>query len=795
VLRDEEAGIMEVIRYVVVVHGIGEQRQNETVISVVSRCAEARRALPKGESYDVLTLGMACSQTGKAGANATAPWLEFRGIPQEPSPSEDTRALGELKAPFLGEKSQSGENLRFVDLHWADLLQADIADVGQTPEVWSDGLLGRLKRKNEQLDAEGQTQKPGWFQRFRATPPDPRRAPSWAIEILRILKETITLLRRFTTLRAQKLDEMIFTKFLGDVQLYGEYAYCRGQAVRRFHELIARIEKRHDEEEKRREQASGKSPREARYTIVAHSLGSIMSFDALLYAHARPEVLVGTAADAPGLPFPGHLREEDPREREKRAQDVQAFREAKDRLAMLTREHGIESEEVRAAWQAMKRDDRFRFLDTSWLERVDSFVTLGSPIDKFLVLWWLNYKHLLRPAQWMDPGWIKLRKIRKIRLFNYADEQDPVGHHLDVAATAPAVQEVFAIEEDKVYNRSAVPGLAHTSYWKDLPLFKRIVYLAIDGGGKKDAKAPIVRWFDAPTYQKALTYAYYVIPYAVLALHFFTFTWAMYSQSWHGRTIASVLFFGTFLLGRRLIDLSLWWRQVLKAKKCQGGSGYAEKERAGTRFRWRLGILCLLYLGLAGISFGTVLHVWPDLVPFPRLGFIGLIFSLSLIVWWLLFMDHQTAWRSKHGAEDSATPVMDLNEGALPIEIAASLMLAAAWGGGFLLTRDIPHLAQLPEVLVKTLTTLSVGSDLAARIGARMDEIFMNLASLFSLAAVVFSYTGLRFLQIRSMVRGKGSEQTPDFVRYAEEVMPLAPTPVSQGRPPVTPVADPLPQS
>lgn len=782
---------MAAIRYVVVVHGIGEQRQNETVISVVSRCAEARRNLKKRESYDVLTLGMACSQTGKAGAGATAPWLELRGIPQEAHPPAGSAAWQELEAPFLGEQSRRGDNLRFVDLHWADLLQADIKDVGQSPEVWSDGLLGRLKRKNAQIDGEGSAPLRGWFRKLKPAP-DPRRVPSWAIEILRILKETVTLLRRFTAWRAQTLDETVFTKFLGDVQLYGEYAYCRGQAVRRFHDMMARIEQRHEreedaQEERARQEQRAFKRREARYTIVAHSLGSIMSLDALLYAHAKPAVLLGTTPDdAPGLPFPGHLlREENALGSESCEAESQIFRERKDHLLRLIADHGEQSPELRKAWEAMKGEEMFRFLDTSWLERVDTFVTLGSPIDKFLVLWWLNYKHLLTPERWMDPSFHAYRRGRKIRFFNYADEQDPVGHHLDIAATAPAVQEVFAIEEDKVFNRCAVPGVAHTSYWKDLPLFKRIVHLAIDGGSVNDGKAP-VQWFDARTYQKGLTYAYYVIPYAVLALHFFALSWAVYSQSWHGRTVASVLFLSTFLLGRRLIDLSLWWRQVLNAKQCDEDLGSSERKRAGARFRWRLGFLCCLYLGLAGIFFSISYAS----LPVPRLSYIGLISGLSLFAWWLLFLDHQSAWKSKGGLDDSATPVMDLNQGTFPLQLAALCLLGGALGGGFLLASVLPPLSDLPGLVASGIKMLPSPESLVRRITERAGDIASILTYLFSLAAIVFSYTWLRFHHIRWLVRG--NPYKPDFAAYARDTGPTVASSGPLSAPPGIPVTTPL---
>ena len=45
------------VTYVIVVHGMGEQRKNETVINVINRFAEARRCAGKDDKRDVLTLG------------------------------------------------------------------------------------------------------------------------------------------------------------------------------------------------------------------------------------------------------------------------------------------------------------------------------------------------------------------------------------------------------------------------------------------------------------------------------------------------------------------------------------------------------------------------------------------------------------------------------------------------------------------------------------------------------------------------------------------------------------------
>lgn len=78
------------VTYVVVVHGIGEQRKNETAIAVVNRFAEARRDASEDDQRDVLTLGAVSRQTGTTMdpgclARDEQPWMEFEGIPSATS--------------------------------------------------------------------------------------------------------------------------------------------------------------------------------------------------------------------------------------------------------------------------------------------------------------------------------------------------------------------------------------------------------------------------------------------------------------------------------------------------------------------------------------------------------------------------------------------------------------------------------------------------------------------------------------------------------------------------------------
>jgi len=525
------------VRYVVVVHGIGEQRKNETVLAVVDRFAEARRGLM--EAQGALTLGAADSQTGKqrlAGGcrhpyppNAFAPWLEFEAIPEQPA---DPASL----PPFLGEAARSGDNLRFADMWWADVMQEDFPDVGQTAEIWTKGLLGRLQRKR----------------------PPP---PAWTTAMLGRLEELIVLVRKLLALRAKELEETVFSRFLGDVQLYGEYAHCRGRAVRRFHRLIARIEAAHEAEwRERNPRRPYREEHKPHYTVIAHSLGSVMSMDALLYAHARLDLRRAVQAAGLGLPFPAYAAPSD----------------------------------------LEKGDPKVPVFDTGWVTRVDSFVTLGSPIDKYLALWWLNYRYLNVPGRWMDPELAKLRTdpAHRIRHYNYADEQDPVGHNLDLAATAPAFRTVFATAEDRVFNRYAIPGAAHVRYWNDSELFAWILQEAVDGGGSR----PAPRWFDPGIYRRALRINYLAPTLALAAALFFSASWGVWSRSWHGTVLAGALLVLAARIGLPLMRLMVWWRQIARLKwKCPEFA--AQRRKAGRRFLQEVALLRPTLAAIAVLAF------------------------------------------------------------------------------------------------------------------------------------------------------------------------------------------------
>lgn len=499
------------VRYVIAVHGIGDQRKNETVLDVINRFAEIRRGVTKRQKGDPLTLGVLSSQTANINplTGKPWPWIEFEGIPRTPP------APGAKLPPFLGRHviNSDGDNIRFVDIHWAKIMRDQFPEVGQDVASWSSSLIERLKNN-----------------------PD---CPKWALRLLTIMRKAVSLVQKVMNLKFPSLAVKIFNDFLGDVQLYGEYGPCRGQGVRKFHELMGEAQAAHNLEQAERKKM-GKTPKEARYTIIAHSLGTIMSLDALLYACADPARGLNQ-----GPHFEGYLKEKE------------------------------------------KQDP----LDSTkeWITNVDSFVTLGSPIDKYLVVWWLNYEYLIQDSWIIMPK--RDDKEHKIRHFNYSDEQDPVGGELDVASTAPAIDRLFRNEKDVVFTRYPIPAVAHVEYWNDLPLFKEILDRAVDSAAQETERSKGLKIFKLSAYLHALRVNYFYIPLFFWLVLTFSLTVAFNKDSLSKTLTSGAVFLGVLYIGRLLFHFIIEGRQVIISK-------VKSHSRARTMATF---ILPLIYLFLAGV--------------------------------------------------------------------------------------------------------------------------------------------------------------------------------------------------
>lgn len=465
-----ESGTPRPRHYIIVVHGIGEQRHNETTVEVVNRFATARAKPTPEFPYAALLPGTlsSLSMRRKGGGQG---WSEFEGIPVEPR---------SVSAAFDGTRATitAGKNFRFVDMRWADILQEHHRVFSSSTKQWTGSLLARLQ------------------------PPftPPKWSTPWVLPLLGEIKQTLLPIQGLLKRYSDEIEKTVFQDVIGDIHLYGDYARTRGQAVRRFHTVMDEIHLRDYVQWCRFERTSAAEDYvPPLYTIIAHSLGSVLSYDALVYAFAKESIRDGTDRHESGcLPFPGYTEREDSDQdawlgllaelmRDPRRSDLpraaKNWADFSQCYSQFGQCHG-------ANMPNMNGSPIYREIPLLlWRNHVKNFITLGSPIDKFHTLWHHNYRHMglshhsFSPA-WSD-NWLDDSLRHRITHYNLCDEQDPVGHHLDTTLECPNYSKVFNTSipvacRDVVFRRYSVPGMAHVQYWKDQALFDRVISEVID---------------------------------------------------------------------------------------------------------------------------------------------------------------------------------------------------------------------------------------------------------------------------------------------------------------------------
>ena len=145
-------------------------------------------------------------------------------------------------------------------------------------------------------------------------------------------------------------------------------------------------------------------------------------------------------------------------------------------------------------------------VDSSWINYVRGYMTIGSPIDKHIVLWpklWLNLSQGEKLKSHLDDsggvvfeeaGKMRLKLQQQIKWRNYYDYGDPIGFKLETAVELLSENECKAFEfvtkdHDFGFSRYWLPGKAHNDYWQDPQVFGHFIEDVVLPTGK--AKPPV----------------------------------------------------------------------------------------------------------------------------------------------------------------------------------------------------------------------------------------------------------------------------------------------------------------
>ena len=169
--------------------------------------------------------------------------------------------------------------------------------------------------------------------------------------------------------------------------------------------------------------------------------------------------------------------------------------------------------------------------DDKWINLLKGYMTIGSPLNKHIVMW---------PRLWegLQPASGRKRS-HPIRWRNYYDFGDPIGFDLEITRdwmlengwlptknTEGSQIFEFAKEYDYGFTRYPFPGEAHNDYWKDDQVFGHFIddVICREANAKKPATIPwtvLISWFLPYIICLALLTAGVYILYNTLAAVFF----------------------------------------------------------------------------------------------------------------------------------------------------------------------------------------------------------------------------------------------------------------------------------
>jgi hypothetical protein len=171
--------------------------------------------------------------------------------------------------------------------------------------------------------------------------------------------------------------------------------------------------------------------------------------------------------------------------------------------------------------------------DWEWVEKVRGLMTIGSPIDKHLILW---------PKLWeqfeSEQGSNRHTPTKPIEWRNFYDYGDPIGFELNTAREwmkkhrwlrpdgAPGAFNFKDKEHDIGFSRYWFPGKAHNDYWQDEELFGHFIETVVREEPKDSAKQSAFKKAPGSKFLPRLTTK--VIPYLIVTALIFLAVYFLY---------------------------------------------------------------------------------------------------------------------------------------------------------------------------------------------------------------------------------------------------------------------------
>jgi hypothetical protein len=209
-----------------------------------------------------------------------------------------------------------------------------------------------------------------------------------------------------------------------------------------------------------------------------------------------------------------------------------------------------------------------------WIGQVRGFMTLGSPIDKHLILWPRLFERYKGSSHLAGTT---------IRWVNYVDYADPVGFNLDTARdwleqrhytkTRP-LHPLFVFDEkdDFSFRRYPIPGKAHVDYWNDTAVFGDFIRRVVDPRPLPPDEAaalakgpPSLWWVPLVSYGVG-----YLLPLIVIHLGVYLLCKAIYSYLDPNDELAHPNFVLTVLAVSWLVAGTTVWLRIVRLTRTWG---------------------------------------------------------------------------------------------------------------------------------------------------------------------------------------------------------------------------------